>query len=58
VVGRRVDGPEDDCTVLIIRERDRWVLYPHGVAGMAVELSSEDAEILARGILGTTGSES
>jgi len=57
VVGRRVDpskGDEDSCTVLIIRELDRWVLYPHGVAGLAVELSRPDAETLAHGILGTT----
>jgi len=57
VVGHRVDaskGEEDSCTVLIIRERDRWVLYPHGAAGLAVELSTADAQILAHGILGTT----
>jgi len=54
VVGRRVDGPEDDCTVLIIRELDRWLLYPHGAAGLGVELSIADAETLAHGILGTT----
>jgi len=54
VVGCRVDGQEGSCTILIIRERDRWVLYPYGVGSLAVELSIADAETLAHGILGTT----
>ncbi len=61
MVGHRIDltgGGGGPCTVLIVREvgGDGWVLYPHGVAGLAVELSGADAEALACGILGTTGS--
>lgn len=53
VIGRLLNG-EGACTVILIRDAERhcWVLYPHGVAGMGIRLTSPDAKILAHHILG------
>lgn len=52
VIGRLLNG-EGACTVVLIRDAERrcWVLYPYGVAGMGIRLTSPDAETLARHIL-------
>lgn len=48
VEGRRIDGG-GPCTVVVIRDQRRrgWVLYPHGVAGLAVLLADDRARALA-----------
>ena len=52
VDGKRVDGG-GQCTLVAVHERTprRWVLYPHGVEKLGVELSEEDASALALGII-------
>jgi hypothetical protein len=39
------------CTVVLIRERKSWVLYPHGSTGMAVRIAEPDAAAVATAIL-------
>lgn len=53
VAGTLIDG-RGPCTVIAILHRSprRWVLYPHGVATLGVELTEHDATTLARGIIG------
>ncbi|MDQ3760880.1 MAG: hypothetical protein M3460_04060 [Actinomycetota bacterium] len=48
VEGRRIDGG-GRCTVIAIRDRKRhgWVLYPHGMASLAVLIADDDARTLA-----------
>ncbi|MCA1703406.1 MAG: hypothetical protein LC808_09155 [Actinobacteria bacterium] len=52
VVGMLVDGG-GRCTVVAVHHRSprRWVLYPHGVDKLGVELSEEGATELAEGII-------
>lgn len=50
VEGQLVDGG-GACTVVLIRDRDGWLLYPHGVTGMAVRITGPDAVKLAGSIL-------
>lgn len=51
VEGCRIDG-SGPCTVIAIRDRKRrgWVLYPHGVAGLGVLITDDDAHTLAQRI--------
>lgn len=51
VEGRLVNGGEA-CTVVLIQERGGWVLYPHGVTGMAVWIAGTEAARAAATILG------
>jgi len=51
VEGRLVNGGEA-CTVILIQERAGWVLYPHGVTGMAVWIEGAQAAKVAATILG------
>lgn len=50
VEGWLVNGGEA-CTVVLIRDRDGWVLHPHGVTGMAVRITGPDAVKVAGRIL-------
>jgi hypothetical protein len=52
VEGRLVNGG-GVCTLVLIREREGWVLYPHGVAGMAVRITGRDATKVAAIIFDT-----
>lgn len=51
VEGRLVNGG-GACTVVLIRECGGWVLYPHGVTGMAVWIAVPEAAKAAATILG------
>lgn len=50
VEGQLVNGGEA-CTVVFIRKHGEWLLYPHGVTGMAVRISGPDATKVATRIL-------
>lgn len=50
VEGRLVNGG-GACTVVLIRDQDGWVLYPHGNTGMAVFIAVPDAAAVAATIL-------
>jgi len=50
VEGRLVNGGEP-CTVVLIREHTDWLIYPHGVTGLAVRITGPDAVKLAGRIL-------
>lgn len=50
VEGRLVNGG-GACTVVLIRDQDGWVLYPHGTTGMAVLIAAPDAAVVASTIL-------
>ena len=50
VEGQLVDGG-GACTVILLRERTGWVLYPHGVTGLAVRITEPAAAAVATAIL-------
>lgn len=41
----------DVCTVVLLRERSGWVLYPHGATGMGIHLTEPAAAAVATTIL-------
>ena len=51
VEGQLVNGG-GACTVVLIQEHADWLLYPHGVTGMAVRIRKRDAAKVAATILG------
>ncbi|MFN2495405.1 MAG: hypothetical protein ABR608_05805 [Pseudonocardiaceae bacterium] len=50
VQGQLINGGEI-CTVVLIREREGWVFYPHGATGMGVRIADSEAVTLASTIL-------
>lgn len=50
VEGRLVNGG-GACTVVLIRDADGWVMYPHGDPGMAVFIAAPAAAAMAATIL-------
>ncbi|MGH3883081.1 MAG: hypothetical protein ACRDRY_05365 [Pseudonocardiaceae bacterium] len=50
VCGRLLSEGGGPCTLLAVHYRNKWVLYPHGVHTLAVELSEDDIATLARGL--------
>ena len=53
VTGRLLDGG-GPCTVILIRDPKHagWVLYPHGMTGMAVRITHGEALRVAQQITG------
>ncbi|MGH3795142.1 MAG: hypothetical protein ACRDSP_09655 [Pseudonocardiaceae bacterium] len=54
VEGRLVNGG-GACTVVLVRESAGWILYPHGITGLAVHIAESDAAKVATTILRNLG---